>query len=134
MRPQVRGSCLLGLLVTGSSSNTLRPVSMPGCKASLVRLVANIVHLNNSAQLLALSLGCVQLVLNAVKVDTKQPLIREWALLATRNLCEDNLVVQEEIQKLKATQVVDTPELKKMGIKTELSEEGAMKVKRREKQ
>ena len=99
-----------------------------------MRLVANIVHLNNSAQLLALSLGCVQLVLNAVKVDTKQPLIREWALLATRNLCEDNLVVQEEIQKLKATQVVDTPELKKMGIKTELSEEGAMKVKRREKQ
>ena len=125
---------MLGWLVTGSSSNTLRHVSMPGCKASLVRLVANIVHLNNSAQLLALSLGCVQLVLNAVKVDTKQPLIREWALLATRNLCEDNLVVQEEIQKLKATQVVDTPELKKMGIKTELSEEGAMKVKRREKQ
>ena len=91
-----------------------------GLKVGLVRLLGNLVHRNEAIQNQAHALGCVPLVLNAVKLDPRQPMIREWALLATRNLCEGNDAIQEAIRALKAQQVVDTPELRKMGIKPEL--------------
>ena len=62
----------------------------PGIKSALVRLIGNLVHRNRANQDLVIRLGGIQLILNCAKADTRQPMIREWALLATRYVCEGN--------------------------------------------
>ena len=56
-------------------------------------------------------------------------MLREWALLAVRNLTENNNAVRSAIAELKARAVVATPELQQMGIKTELDDHGKLRVK-----
>lgn len=100
-----------------------------GVKAGLVRLLGNLVHRNRRAQDQALALGGVPLVLGCCRVEEGQPMLREWALLAVRNLTEGNNAVRSAIAELKARAVVATPELQQMGIKTELDDHGKLRVK-----
>jgi hypothetical protein len=46
--------------------------------------------------------------------------IREWAVIAIRNLCENSPEVQAEIAKLTPTGVENTPELNEMQINVQL--------------
>ena len=55
--------------------------------------------------------------------------IREWAILALRHLCDNNPENQQVIADLRAQGVVETPvELSQLGLKLELNENGKFKV------
>lgn len=50
--------------------------------------------------------------------------IREWCVLAIRNLCEDNLECQEVVRALHIKGPASTPILDELGIQLEIAEDG----------
>jgi len=54
--------------------------------------------------------------------------LREWAIVAIRNLLEGNDANQEEVARLEAQQAIDTPELQKLGVKVKLDKKGKVQV------
>uniref|UniRef100_A0A7S2ET69 Ataxin-10 domain-containing protein n=1 Tax=Ditylum brightwellii TaxID=49249 RepID=A0A7S2ET69_9STRA len=54
--------------------------------------------------------------------------LREWALVAIRNILEDNDENQDIVSRLEAQQALDTPELQKMGIKVDLDKRGKVNI------
>ncbi len=59
-----------------------------GAEAELVRLVALLAYRRPTVQHRVRELGGVPLVLGCCQLDERNPIVREWALLAVRNLCE----------------------------------------------
>jgi hypothetical protein len=100
-----------------------------GLRTAICRLLAALTHvLPEEASAEMLATGGVLLALNQCRIDDRNPMLREWALMITRNLCSASEAVQEEIRRLKASAVVDAPELEAMGVKTRLTEDGKIKV------
>lgn len=58
--------------------------------------------------------------------------LREYATVALRNILENNPENQKLIEELKPEQVVETDELKQMGIVPELTQDGKLRIKREE--
>jgi len=56
--------------------------------------------------------------------------LREWGIVAIRNILHKNEANQKEIAKLEAQQVVNTPELEKLGVKLNLDKEGKISVQK----
>ncbi|KAG1066798.1 hypothetical protein G6F42_026595 [Rhizopus arrhizus] len=56
--------------------------------------------------------------------------LREYATVALRNIMENNPENQKLIEELKPEQVVETEELKQMGIVPELTQDGKLRIKR----
>jgi hypothetical protein len=54
--------------------------------------------------------------------------LREWGIIAIRNILEKNDLNQEAVAKLEAQKVVNTPELEKLGVKLDLDEKGKINV------
>ncbi len=54
--------------------------------------------------------------------------LREWGIVAIRNVLEGNNANQEVVAKLEAQQVINTPELEKFGIKLNLDKKGKVVV------
>ena len=57
--------------------------------------------------------------------------LREWALIAIRNVLEGNQQNQDMVAQLEAQKTVDTPELNKMGVKTVIDDQGNVRVEPR---
>lgn len=57
-------------------------------KTMLVRTIANLAHRNAKNQELAREMDILLAVLNCTSVDARNPLIKEWSVLAIRNLCD----------------------------------------------
>mmetsp|Transcript_779 Transcript_779/g.2178 ORF Transcript_779/g.2178 Transcript_779/m.2178 type:complete len:297 (+) Transcript_779:646-1536(+) len=57
--------------------------------------------------------------------------LREWALVAIRNVLDGNQQNQDMVAKLEAQKTVDTPELNKMGVKTVIDDQGRVRVEPR---
>lgn len=56
--------------------------------------------------------------------------LREYATLALRNVMEDNLENQSLISELQPQEIVQTEELKEMGLSTELMQDGKVRIKK----
>lgn len=97
---------------------------------ALLRLLCNAVTGSPALQCAAHEAGLTPLVLNCCKVDARWPMAREWALVATRHLCEGSEEVRTEVAALRAQAVVDTPELRALNVRAELDGEGKVKVQR----
>lgn len=54
--------------------------------------------------------------------------LREWAIVAIRNVLEDNIENQTHVEKLEAQQALNTPELEKLGIDVHLDQRGNVQV------
>jgi len=54
--------------------------------------------------------------------------LREWAIVAIRNILDGNEMNQKEVEKLEAQQALQTPELKKLGVKVNLDKRGQVYV------
>ena len=59
--------------------------------------------------------------------------LREWAIVAIRNTLEDNPENQKEVEELEAQQALDTPELKKLGVKVDMDRGGKVRVSPQER-
>lgn len=70
------------------------------------------------------------LVLNHCNVDSRNPFLREWALLCVRHLCEGNTANQAAIARLEAQAAVQTEGLRAVGVKATLGENGRVGVRR----
>lgn len=70
------------------------------------------------------SIGGLALVLSHCNVDSRNPYLREWALLAVRHLCEGNEANQRAITALRPQGTVQTEGLRAMGVEARLVGEG----------
>lgn len=85
-------------------------------KTKLVKCLANLLHKNKRNQELVREMEILQCILQCTIADARNPLIKEWSILAIKNLCQDNLENQEIIKNLTKIKNVDNPVLKEMGL------------------
>lgn len=78
----------LGQVAPNSTEDTAieRDVSFE-LKSMLVRTIGNLAYENARNQELARDMNILLAVLNCTNVDARNPLIKEWGVLAIRNLC-----------------------------------------------
>lgn len=58
----------------------------------------------------------MQSIFECTNVDARNPLIKEWSILAIRNLCEENLENQEIVRQLTRLGDAENPVLKEFGV------------------
>lgn len=85
-------------------------------KSKLVKSIANLSFRNKKNQELAREMEIMQSIFECTNADARNPLIREWSILAIRNLCEENLENQEIVQQLTRIGNVENPVLSEFGI------------------
>ena len=79
-----------------------------GAEGELMRLVANLLYRRVECQAAVRELDLIGAVLQRCRDDERNPLLREWALLAVRNMCEDcaeNQAVIAGIKRVRAPSV-----------------------------
>jgi Spinocerebellar ataxia type 10 protein domain len=92
-----------------------------GFRRELVRIVANMSYRHRPTQDEVRILEGIPLLLDLCTLDGNNPFIREWALLAIRNLCEENIDNQRVIEAIKPIGVADPDGLRReFGIEAQL--------------
>ncbi|KAF2880768.1 hypothetical protein ILUMI_25396 [Ignelater luminosus] len=97
-----------------------------GFKANLIQFLGNASWKNKANQDQLRELDCIPLLLDCCNIDARNPFIIQWAILAVRNLCENNLANQEVIARLTQQGVVDCSTLQEMGLT--LHDDGTNKI------
>jgi len=97
-------------------------------KREVLAAIANLVHDDRRAQDQVLAHHTLQALFACSGMDEKSPLSREWALMAVRNLMMDNEDIQEEIRCLEPQGVVDTEEMRKLGVSARFGPGGKLQV------
>lgn len=85
-------------------------------KTKLVKCLANLLHKNPRNQELVREMEFLPCILECTNADARNPLIKEWSVLAIKNLCEDNLENQKIIENLTKIKNAENPMLKEMGL------------------
>ncbi|XP_064473246.1 ataxin-10-like isoform X2 [Ornithodoros turicata] len=102
----------------GASELAENPVF--GFKRKLVRLIGNLCHASRKNQDLVRNMEGIPLILDVCNLDARNPYIIQWAVLAVRNLLENNLENQAIVAGLvKKGVVTDSPLLTEMGVRLE---------------
>lgn len=95
-----------------------------GYRRDVCAALANMCHRRAGVQRQVVELGAVPLVLAQCKGERDEPLLREWALWAVRNLCEGSDEAAEVIRGIQAQEVVeDDGTLARHGMRVELNPE-----------
>lgn len=85
-------------------------------KTKLVKSLANLSHRNKRNQELAREMEIMLSIFECTNADARNPLIKEWSILAIRNLCEDNPENQEIVKNMTKVGDAENPLLKEMGL------------------
>jgi len=106
-----------------------------GMKTKLIRMIANLAYENSLAQDTVREEGGIPLVLESCIIKDSNPYMREWSILALRNLCLDNELNQQYISNLKAQGIPEQAqeEMNKLGVRMELGIDGKIKFFRQSK-
>ena len=69
-------------------------------------------------------------MLNSCMFDDDNPFLREWSILALRNLCLENVDNQQFVASLKALAIPPRvqQQMQQQGFRVELSEDGKVKL------
>ncbi|XP_062209639.1 uncharacterized protein LOC133911423 [Phragmites australis] len=94
-----------------------------GYRRDLVSVIANCLHGRKRVQDEVRQLNGIMLLLQQCVVDEENPYLREWGLLAVKNLLEGNEVNQKEVSELEMQEPVITPEIANIGLKVEIDNE-----------
>ncbi|KAK3150287.1 hypothetical protein QOZ80_3AG0231270 [Eleusine coracana subsp. coracana] len=94
-----------------------------GYRRDLVAIIANCLHGKKKVQDEVRKLDGIMLLLQQCVVDEENPYLREWGLLAVKNLLEGNEENQKEVSQLEMQEPVMTPEIANMGLKVEIDME-----------
>jgi ataxin-10 len=94
-------------------------------KTKLVKSLANLSYRNQRNQELAREMEIMQSIFECTNVDARNPLIKEWSILAIRNLCEGNVENQEIVRQLTRVGDAANPVLEEFGI-----ESGVFRIKK----
>jgi ataxin-10 len=109
------------------------PVTEPlGYRSAIIRVVGNLTYRHTDHQDLVRDGGFLPLFLNHCNIDESNPLLREWSLVALRNLCEGNAANQTYINELRP-QGIDraSVNLDAMNVDATLGDDGKLKVTRK---
>ena len=87
-------------------------------KTKLVKSICNLSHKNKKNQELAREMEIMLSIFECTNADARNPLIKEWSIMAIRNLCEDNLENQEIVRNLTKVGDAENPILKEMGLES----------------
>jgi len=87
-----------------------------GFKCNLVRLIGNLTYRNKANQDEVRECDGIEIILDCSPIDLRNPMITQWVVVATRNLCENNPANQELISQLDKKGVMDKLTLSKNGI------------------
>jgi len=79
-----------------------------GLKANLVRLLANLCYRNRAVQDVLRTEDVMATLLECSNLDPRNVLIKEWSVLAIRNVCENNQLNQELIKSYQRLGVANT--------------------------
>lgn len=85
-------------------------------KTKLVQALANLAHQNKKNQELAREMEIMMSIFECTNADARNPLIKEWSILAIRNLCENNPENQEIVRQLTKVGDAPNPVLKEIGL------------------
>ncbi|KAK0169810.1 hypothetical protein PV328_010449 [Microctonus aethiopoides] len=96
-----------------------------GFKAALIRLIGNLVFRNKKNQDTVKDLDGIPLLLDCSNIDARNPLIIQWTILAIRNLCEGNIVIQQLIDSSQKIKHIDNEIVREFGIKLNENEDGS---------
>merc|ERR1739838_575204 len=87
-----------------------------GFKCNLVRLIGNLTYRNKANQDEVRECDGIEIILDCSPIDLRNPMITQWVVVATRNLCENKPANQELISQLDKKGVMDKLTLSKNGI------------------
>ncbi|KNC56304.1 ataxin 10 [Thecamonas trahens ATCC 50062] len=102
-----------------------------GLLAEVMRLVANAAFESPANQDEVRETDGMMVILDCCKLDERNPYLREWALMAVRNLTIDNTANQEVIAELETRGIAPGTDLDSLGIDAEIDEHGKLRVSRR---
>lgn len=96
----------------------------------LMRIVANLCYENPAAQDAVHDEGALPALLSAFGLDESSPYLREWAILAVRNVCLNHPRNQAYIASLQAQEIPAhvQAEMARKGVNVELGEGGKVRV------
>lgn len=94
-----------------------------GYRRDLVAVIANCLHRRKKVQDEIRQLDGIMLLLQQCVIDEDNPYLREWGLLAVKNLLEENEENQTEVSELEMQKPVITPEIANIGLKVEIDKE-----------
>ena len=77
-------------------------------------------------------MGGLVAVLNSTRIDDLNPLQREWAILALRNLTRGNEENQQFLLSLRAEEVVQDEYLDAMGLEAVLGDDGKVAIRKKQ--
>lgn len=109
---------LESLVPTSSENGDFEKEISYAMKTKLVKSLANLSHGNKRNQELAREMEIMLSIFECTNADARNPLIKEWSILAIRNLCEDNPENQEIVRNLTKVGDAENPLLKEMGLET----------------
>ena len=98
-------------------------------RLAALRLLANLAFHHAGVQDALREAGGIVEVLGCLHIDARQPVLREWALLALRNLCDGNDANQAAIDALQPLSVAQNPELEALGLRVEMDGSGTCRVR-----
>eukprot|EP01117_Protostelium_nocturnum_P013052 TRINITY_DN4840_c0_g2_i1.p1 TRINITY_DN4840_c0_g2~~TRINITY_DN4840_c0_g2_i1.p1 ORF type:complete len:532 (-),score=164.81 TRINITY_DN4840_c0_g2_i1:835-2208(-) len=98
-----------------------------GFKRDLITILANISYKHKGVQDKARELDIFPMLLSNCKIDEKNPYIKEWSILALRNLLDQNHDNQAAVEAIKLQGPAPSKELEDMGLKAEI-EGGKLKI------
>ncbi|KAG1658733.1 hypothetical protein FOA52_002748 [Chlamydomonas sp. UWO 241] len=91
-----------------------------GYRGDVLCVLSNALHGRAAVAAQLVECGGVELVLSQCALDDDSPLAREYALWAVRNMCAVSAAARAAIEGLEVVGSVDTPELRRMGMRLEL--------------
>ncbi|KAJ1299085.1 hypothetical protein BS78_01G504100 [Paspalum vaginatum] len=94
-----------------------------GYRRDLVAVIANCLHRRKKVQDEIRQLSGIILLLQQCVIDEDNPYLREWGLLAVKNLLEENEENQKEVSELETQEPVITPEIANIGLKVEIDKQ-----------
>jgi len=104
-------------------------------QTKLIRIITNLTYEDSIAQDIVREEGGIPVILNSCIIKDTNPYMREWCILALRNLCIDNEQNQEYISNIKAQGIPEQAqeEMIKLGVRMELGIDGKVKFTRANK-
>lgn len=116
--------------ITGTSQEA-ELASEPGYgfKRNMVQLIGNMCFRHKRNQDKVRELKGIPVILQQCNIDCKNAFINQWAILAIRNLCEDNPENQAIILSMKSHGVADNEALAKLGYEAMLRNDGQVYLK-----
>jgi len=101
-------------------------------RTDIISLMANLATCGRAAQTSVAEKGGLEALMSQTYIDTNNPLQKEHAIFALRNLCEGNVDIQKQISKLQYQGVCNTKELAEMGVKVS-NASGNVKISKSDK-